>query len=457
MAAIGFKLRARVRPNTVLGWVRAYAYAGLAGAGPWICSAMGIVLVGVLSLPSESTNKAISGFEVSTTYMIAASLILTGPWQFALTRFISDRLYDKRVGMILPNFTGAALIVTLIAIAIGAALIAWLLRDESRVYQATLLAGFVVECNIWLAVAFLSGLRRYGVVLFAFVVGYGLSAVAAIALQRFHVEGLVLGFTIGQGVLLAISLSAIYYSGFWSGKPIALDFLKKEYRYPSLMLLGLLYYLATWVDKLMFWYTPGTGHPVLGQLHASLIYDTPVFLSYVVILPAMAAFLLRMETEFAPHYKSFYGAVLEGASLEQIEIARNGMVEALRGALFDIIKVESVTALIFFASAPALLKKLGMSTLYLPLLYVDVVAAALQMLLLITISGLLYLDRRKSVVTLIVIFAALNATLTAYTLTCSPLFYGYGFAVALLLSVLIGVWTLNRRLEFLEYETYMLQ
>jgi uncharacterized membrane protein len=35
--------------------------------------------------------------------------------------------------------------------------------------------------------------------------------------------------------------------------------------------------------------------------------------------------------------------------------------------------------------------------------------------------------------------------------------FGYGFALAMLTTVLMGIWMLNRKLEVLEYETFMLQ
>jgi uncharacterized membrane protein len=35
--------------------------------------------------------------------------------------------------------------------------------------------------------------------------------------------------------------------------------------------------------------------------------------------------------------------------------------------------------------------------------------------------------------------------------------FGYGFTLAMLVTVLLGLWILNRKLERLEYQTFMLQ
>lgn len=456
MAAIGIRLRRLVRRNTVIGLMQAYTYAGLAGAGPWIWSIVGILLVGLLSASSLLPNAIVSEFQVSATYLIAASLIATGPVQLALTRFTSDRLFDKHAEAILPNFSGVVLVVTIAAMAIGVMLISRFFRDQSPLYCALMLTGFIVLCNTWIATTFLSGLKQYGAILWTFFLGYSLTTVAALSLRSFGIEGLVLGFVIGQSVLLALLLLRIYH-GFSARRAIAFDLFKKGYRYPSLMLIGILYNIAVWTDKMMFWYASGTGQVVIGPLHASIIYDIPVFLAYLAITPGMAVFMLRMETEFAGHYQAFNTAAREGESLEQIECARDAMVHSLRSALFDIVKIQSVTALVIFSGSAALLAGLGISKLYLPLLHVQVIATSLQMLFLAMMNSLLYLDRRRAALFLIGTFGILNGLLTAVTLISGPVFYGYGFALSMLIAVLLGLWMLDRKLELLEYEMFMLQ
>ena len=84
----------------------------------------------------------------------------------------------------------------------------------------------------------------------------------------------------------------------------------------------------------MFWFYSGTGSEVIGPLHASLIYDIPVFLSYLSLIPGMAVFLVRMETDFVEYYSNFYDAVREGGSLSYIEEMRNQMVFVIRQGIF---------------------------------------------------------------------------------------------------------------------------
>lgn len=295
MAAIGIKLRRLARHNSLLGIMRAYAYAGLVGAGPWIWSIVGILLVGLLGASSLLPDAIVSDFQVSATYLIAGSLIATGPMQLTMTRFTSDRLFDKRIDSILPNFTGALLTVTLGAIALGVLVAAFAFSAQGTLYRALMVTGFVLLCDIWIGSVFLAGLKQYTAILRAFFIGYTVTTLAAIGLRRFGLEGLLYGFVVGQTMLLLFLLSRIY-GGFSASRLIAFDLFRREFRYPDLMLIGLLYNVAIWIDKIIFWYWPSTGQKVLGPLHASVIYDIPIFLAYLAITPGMAVFLLRVET-----------------------------------------------------------------------------------------------------------------------------------------------------------------
>jgi uncharacterized membrane protein len=456
MAGIGFELRKMLRRDTLLGLMQAYTYAGLIGAGPWILSIVGILLIGVLSLPFVLPTGLITQFQVSVTYLISLSLVLTGPLQLAFTRFTSDRLFEKREDLVLPNFHAVAFVVTAVSTVLGSLAVIFLFPQQTAAYRLLMLAGFVVMGNIWIATIFLSGMKQYMSIIVVFFIGYSITTGAALTLNTFGLTGLLSGFVFGQTTLLA-GLLALIYRDYRSDHFISFEIFWKRYRYPSLMLTGLLYNLGVWVDKFMFWYAPGTGQPVIGPLRASIIYDIPVFLAYLAIIPGMAVFLMRIETDFVEYYDAFYKAVREGASLQHIERMHNAMVEALRNGIWEIIKVQTIAAMMLFAAGTILLAWLRISTLYLPLLYIDVIAASMQVVFMGTINVFFYLDKRKIVLSLVAAFVVLNAFLTTLTLELNPAYYGYGFAGSLLVVVLASLYLLDRKLESLEYETFMLQ
>src|SRR6266702_3450618 len=233
MAGIGFELRKMLRRNTLLGLMQAYTYAGLIGAGPWVLSIVGILLIGVLSIPFVLPTGLITQFQVSVTYLISLSLVLTGPLQLAYTRFTSDRLFEKRRDLVLPNFHAVMFIVTVASTVLGGLAVVFLFPQQTAAYRLLMLAGFVVMGNIWIATIFLSGMKQYMSIIVVFLIGYAVTTGAALSLNRFGLTGLLSGFVIGQTVLL-VGLLALIYRDYRSDHFISFEMFRKQYRYPSL-------------------------------------------------------------------------------------------------------------------------------------------------------------------------------------------------------------------------------
>ena len=106
---------------------------------------------------------------------------------------------------------------------------------------------------------------------------------------------------------------------------------------------------------------------------------------------------------------------------------------------------------------PSILQALGISQLYLPLLYIQVIGASLQVVLLSVLNIFFYLDVRRIILGLCAEFLILNILLTALTLWLGAAFYGYGFTLAVLITLVTALGILDYKLNHLEYETFMLQ
>jgi uncharacterized membrane protein len=457
MAGIGFELRRLLRKNTLLGMVEAYAYAGIIGSGPWVFSILGILFVGLISASIATPSFTITQFQTSVTYLVASSLVLTGLVQLAFTRFVSDRVFEGKDETIMANLNGLLLVVVLVASLLGTLCLFLVFPGLSVLYRLLMLAGFVLMCVVWVMTVFLSGMKRYRAIVVLFGVAYSLIIGLALLLRPYGLEGLLGGFVIGHLVLVGGMWLLTARDFLPREQLISFDFARRGLFYPSLMAIGLLYNLGIWVDKFMFWYFPDTSDQVIGYLQASVIYDLPVFLSYLSIIPGMAVFLVRIETDFVEFYDKFYNAVRSGGSLEYIENMRDEMVYSIQQGLSEIGKIQTLAVLGAFVAGPSLLRTLGISELYLPLLYVQVIGAGLQVGLMAVLNVFFYLDQRKVVLWLCAEFVMLNIILTAGTLVWGAALYGYGFTLAVLITLITGLILLSRRLNRLEYETFMLQ
>ncbi|MBE0622483.1 MAG: exopolysaccharide Pel transporter PelG [Burkholderiales bacterium] len=456
MAGIGFEIRKLLRKESYTGLLQAYAYAGIISSGPWVLSIIGILVIGLMSAAVVVPNVLITQFQVSVTYLMVTSLIFTGAVQLAFTRYIADRLFEKKDDLVLPNFNGVLLAIMASGGVLALLAVVFMFPQQSDIYRVLMVAGFVELCGIWVATIFLSGMKLYKEIVQLFALGYAITVVSAYVLRPLGMEGLLFGFVLGHFVLFT-GMILMTLRDYPSSRFISFDFARRGAMFPTLIATGLIYNLGIWADKLLFWFNADTSHAVIGPLRASVIYDMPIFLAYLAIIPGMAVFLVRIETDFVEYYTKFYDAVREGGSLDYIEQMRDEMVFTIRQGIYEIIKIQSMAVLVVFVAGPTLLDFLGISQLYLSLLYVDVVAASLQVVLLGLLNIFFYLDKRAEVLLLTTLFLVLNVAFTSMTLLAGAPFYGYGFALSLLATVLVTMLILDGKLQRLEYETFMLQ
>lgn len=456
MAGIGFELRRILKRDSYLSLFQAYSYAGLIAAGPWVLSILGVLLIGAMTVGHPKGEASVAQFQVSVTYLIAVSLVLTGLLQLGFTRYLADRMFERQDDRVLPNLSGALTVTTSVSGILAVAILSLLFRNESPLYRILMGSSFVALCDIWILTIFLSSIKAYRAILVLFALAYGITVGGATWGRDYGLEGLLAAFFAGHVVLLG-GMLMLALKNYPSNRYIEFHFLSPGRMYGSLLLIGFLFNLGIWTDKFLFWFHPDTSQPVIGPLRASVIYDLPIFLAYLSIIPGMAVFLVRLETDFVEYYEKFFDAVREGGTLQHIENMRNEMVFRARQGIQEIMKIQLIAILAVFVAGPSLLRLLNVSDLYLPLLYVDVVAASLQVVFLGVLNVFFYLDQRRLLVRLVAIFFVGNLLFTSISIMLGAPFYGYGFALSLLVAVIVGLVMLERKFDDLEYETFMLQ
>ena len=456
MAGIGFELRKLLKRDSYLSLLQTYAYAGIISSGPWVLSILSVIIIGIVSISTVIPNILISQFQVCITYLIALSLIYTGLIQLAFTRYCADRIFEKEHYRLMPNLIGLLFLVTILGGVVAFPATYFLFPKNTLYFRLLFATTFVMLSAVWIGAILLSGLKAYKAILLNFASGYGTALALALFLRMWGLEGLMLAFLIGQFVLL-MGMLIVVFKNYPSRVMIEFDFLHKGRMYLSLVFIGLFYNLGIWADKFVFWFHPYTGSTVIGPLNASEIYDLPVFMAYLAILPGMAVFLVRMETDFVEYYDRYYDAVREGGSLSYIKEMKDEMVRMAREGIYDIIKIQAIATIAVFILGRTLLEWLGIPTVFLPLLYIDVAGAGFQVVFLGILNIYFYLDRRRRALSLAMLFTVLNFLLSLLSIMMGPFYYGYGFAVSLCITIMCGLFVLDRDFTNLEYETFMLQ
>jgi len=457
MAGIGFELRKVLKKGSLLSLGKMYAYSGLLGSGPWVISILAIVAVGFINISTFSTASYTVQFQVVITYAIAlaSSLIITGFVQLPYTRYIADRIYEGKREDVLPSYFGLLFVTWLTGLPMIWLAVRWVFPDMDPLFYVETATVFMVLCAVWLSNVIATSLKFFKGVVAAYFVSYGLITVASWFFPG-DLYTLLFIFIAGN-VLLMTLLMAFIVREYGARRFMHFDFFDRKKFYWRLGIAGFFYNLGAWSDKFVFWMHPLTGNQVIGKIHASVVYDLPIFIAYLSIIPGMAIFFYRLEADFAEKYERYFDAVVKDGTLGLIEHYRNEMVTTIRHAIREIVVYQGIVDILIFLAAPVIFEHLKIPMLYLNLFYVLTVGALLQLGFMSVLAILFYLDRRAEAMWLTIAFFVLNTVLTLATIYMGPTWFGYGYAVSLLIVFAVSLKVLDHVMENLDYETFMLR
>jgi uncharacterized membrane protein len=457
MAGIGFELRRILNKDRLFSIAKVYGYSAVLSSGPWVISIIAILFVGFVNIATMENGGSVVQFQIVITYAIAlaSSMIITGIIQLPFTRYIADEIFAGREDELLPAYYGALLVIWVLGFVVILPFLFYVFPEQSNIFIIGILSTFLVLSAVWVSNILAASLKYYHSIIAAFFLSYGSIVVLSI-LYGDTLEKLILIFFLGNAILL-IAMMTMITKSYESNRFISFRFFNYRHFYWSLGFAGLFYNLGVWVDKFIFWYHPLTGYEVIGKLHASVVYDLPIFIAYLSILPGMAIFFYRLEADFAEKYDFFYGAIREGATLKIIDRYHAEMIDIVRHSIREVLIIQGIMNIILFAAAQSIFHSLNIPQLYLGLFYVLTVGAQLQLGFMSVMALLYYIDKRIQAMYLSIAFFLLNGVFTFISIYMGPAFFGYGYAVSLLIVFIISLFVLRREFRELEYETFMLQ
>ncbi|MGE4552724.1 MAG: exopolysaccharide Pel transporter PelG [Desulfovibrionaceae bacterium] len=455
MAGIGFELRKLLDKDNFLGDMRAFLYAALLSSGPWLLSITCLGVLTALFPGGEHGDRDGEIFRTTVVYVFAYSLIFVGFFQLVLTRHLADQLYLKNDQGMLPAFVMTAILCLLGGLGVGAAVfgpgpLPW-------TYKALSMVLLDVVCLLWLTMIMLSAVKDYNNIVIGFAVGAALSVGGVWFLEPLlGLHGRILGYMLGL-VVNVFWFLAIIFSEF--GQYAVLDRALLPYfkKYWDLAIIGFIYNLGIWADKFVFWLAPD-ARTIVPPLTVHDFYEGPVFLSYLSIVPALAVFLVKVETGFYEHYRRYYQCIIERRPLAALLEEKAGMAKMLRASIREMFIVQGGLTAICLVFAPEILDFCKLSPTQVPLLRISLVGSFLQALMSLTIIILFYFDLRRRVLAVTTCYFVCNAGLTAATIWLGGFpYYGYGYAYACFIALMLGFYLLVRSVQDLEFITFARQ
>ena len=442
MAGIGFELKKLFRRKGLFATLRAYGYAGVICTGPML---LGVLLqVGMLVLCGwAGAARADQDLLVCmVTYTLLASLTVTSFFSMPVTRFLADMLYEEQEQTILPSFWGSN---TLLLVGGCAAYGIFLIFSGATLMQGLLCLWLFAEMIVnWNAMSYLTAVKDYRGILWAFVaaigISFGLGYLLIFLLGAPVLEGFLFAITVGYGCMMLLE-TLLLHRYFPQSKESPWTFLRWVDRFLPLALTGLCTDIGLFAHLVLVWLGP-IGVQVKGLFYGAPYYDVPALLAFLSILVTTVNFVVSVEVQFYPRYRTYYSLFNDGGVVGDITAAGEEMLAVLNRELF-------YTALkqLFTTAGVISLEALVMG--YLPLGFNDLMHGYFRTLCVgyglyavgnTVLLILLYFTDYKGALGAALSFAGAAAGLTALSLRFDPAYYGFGFlagAAVLFLTALL--------------------
>ena len=453
MAGIGFELKKLFRRKGLFATLRAYGYAGVICTGPML---LGVLLqVGMLVLCGwAGAARADQDLLVCmVTYTLLASLTVTSFFSMPVTRFLADMLYEEQEQTILPSFWGSN---TLLLVGGCAAYGIFLIFSGATLMQGLLCLWLFAEMIVnWNAMSYLTAVKDYRGILWAFVaaigISFGLGYLLIFLLGAPVLEGFLFAITVGYGCMMLLE-TLLLHRYFPQSKESPWTFLRWVDRFLPLAFTGLFTNLGLFAHLVIIWAGP-IGIQVKGLFYGAPYHDVPAMLAFLSILITTVNFVVSVEVNFYPKYRAYYSLFNDGGVVGDIVTAEEEMLAVLNRELYytALKQLFATAAVISLENTLLELLPLGFNDLMHGYFRTLCVGYGLYAIGNTVMLILLYFTDYLGAVLASGEFAAAAAMGTVISLFFDQAFYGFGFLAGAAVFFLMALLRLDYYTSSLPY------
>ena len=452
MAGIGFELKKLFRKKGFLNSVKAFGYATVICTGPMILGV--ILLLGIMYLChlSHTLRETRELLVCMITYTLLASITTTSFFSMVITRYTADMLYEDKKEAVLPSFWGS----TVIMMAVGSVLYGlFLLFSGASFLQQFLCFVFFNELIVvWNAMSYLTAIKDYKGIFFSFFTAIAVTFIVGgllLLLRCPTIEALLFAVTVGYGVML-IWYVILLHRYFPKSDLSPFTFFKWIDEFMPLALSGLMTNIGLFAHLVIMWFSK-IGVKVHGLFYGAPFHDVPALLAFMTTLITTVNFVVSVEVNFYPKYRTHYSLYNDKGTIGDIKQAEEEMLTTLKTEIF----YTALKQLLFTAACIA---AGGFLLDVLPLGFNEVMRGYFRTLCvgygLYAIGNmimllLLYFTDYKGALFSTTVFAAGSVLFTLISLLFPEVYYGFGFLFASMLFVVASIVRLDYFTKRLPY------
>ncbi len=455
MAGVGSTLRKLIYKDDLIGTFQAFFNSSIISTGPWL---MTIIAIGIISIYGASAGAFFHHFDFHTIliYNFAFTMIFCMPVSVLLVRSLADSIFLKNVTQSTSTLIYGHLLLLVITVPFAGWFYFYFVELSFELRFLAFINFFLILFT-WLIHAFVSAVKKFNLVTAAFLIGMTIGVTVAVYLKPNHSDtGMLLGFNIGIGIVFFILLSIVLSEYDFKLKKV--QFFKLASKYWQIAL-GCFFYVCTiWVDKFVMALAPeATTAQVSSKMPMYFEYGNAMFFAALTMVPALAIFLLQIETNFSEKYHRFYIDIMENAPLRKIENNHRVLIQLIQNHAINLFVLQAFIAFLAIILAPKIFELLDIRLIVFSMYRFGVLGAFFHILTFLIIIVLYYFDCRKQTLIIQLLFLITNAVFTYISLYLGFSFYGYGYFISTLVTFLVALPILINHIEKLPFHTFINQ
>jgi len=456
MAGIGFQLRKLFDKQGLFNMVKAYSYSSVISVGPMLaCMAM-LLVIQIMLFRYQVPFAERELFLVSTVYSFIFSFIVTNIMSIFITRTVSDMLYLKQYGQILPSLYGSLKLNMIIASVPG--LLFVLFSKLELVMKINLFLFFMVMVMIWSLSLYISAMKEYRRIVMAFMAGALIAIAGTYTILEFTSwkSAAAVLFIVVIGFSTTACMLLVQADRFFRTKEQASDFLFLTYsaKYRKLITFGALSAVGLYAHQFIQWFSED-GVIVAGSFLWNPVYDVAVYYAFLSVIPTLIMFVVSLETSFYPKYRKYYDTVLGNGTMSDIRAALKEMYRVLMYEISFMMGVQLFFSIVSIALGIRLLPLIGFTSEQLDIFNILIFGFFMYIVYNVVSLILLYFDDRRGVVWLAVLFLASNTVFTIVSVISNE--RGFSFFAAAFLTLVCSFARLLYYLRRINYYTFSAQ
>ncbi|WP_432402840.1 exopolysaccharide Pel transporter PelG [Wukongibacter sp. M2B1] len=458
MAGIGFELKKLFKNRGLMANVRAYLYSIFVTVGPIVISVVVITLLQFLlkNIGIERYKREV--LQATIMYSFIFSVIFVSGYCMMLSRYLSDRLYLGKKEDVLPALYGSLSIILIISGIIG--FVFYYRSPLNTIYKFFAYLLFVELIIEMVLSVYISAVKDYKRVAYSFLYGTLLAIMTGYILMTYTILDKILSVLIAFDLCILVVIILLAYEiqkYFREKSTLYFNFIKYFSDFYLIFCTNIFYTVGLYAHNFVFWGLPEMNHIVENTYVYAPSYDIPSFYAFLSIIPTMVMFVVKVETAFYEKYRNYFYLINNGACYEDIEVAKNEMKNVIFKELVYIMEIQLFFSIGFMILGIKLLPFIGFTSNMIDMYNILVLGYYCVIIMFVIMTILLYYDNKRNACLVALNFMITSFLFTFITINIAESYYGLGFFIAGLVSVIFAIVQLIVYFNNIEYNIFCVQ